>query len=160
MNRLVAILCLSLPLIGCASFSVEPPISNRFSETVEPLPKLEFTSKDLVAIPDKPKPEKLEVEGTTYIAFTPEEFASVIDLGKAASFNTDIAEYSLGLNETLLTERENLILLGKYEEERANYYAEKWAMAEEDLQREIFKSRVETASYQVLLGLALLALVL
>ncbi len=134
MKRLAALLIVGTLLLssltGCALKPVEAPVTKAFSKMAEKLPTI--NSKKPVQLPMLPKAE-VQAE---YLVFNKANAKKLLIFKTAAKANTEIAnKQSLAINEQQLVQK-NMVMAGKLMEQRANYLAFKWAIAETELQEE------------------------
>ncbi len=159
MKRLVALLIVGIllsSLTGCALKPVEAPVTSSFSDTVKKLPTINIQSP--VKLPDSPKAAAVSFNGIGYLGFTEQEGKQLLIFREAAKANTLIAtEQFHALKEQQLVQS-NMMKSGKLMEQRANYLAFKWAIAETELQSEKRDHQFDNVMHRALV--IILALIL
>lgn len=148
-----------LLLSGCAStIDVKATQSTSFDSVPE------LAAPAAVQVAPLPAQLPLTIKGATsdgqvVNGFDNPGLKQLLVLKNAAETNTAILKASLDAQSALIIERNLLLKAGKLEQQRANFYAEKWAVAQNQLQSEQLRYTVMDTTYKVLIGLGLLVLI-
>lgn len=136
LNKGIALLCLSLvPLLAsaCALSPAQAPASDLFTQ-MTPIGDVDMPAP--AALPDRPHAAALVVNGAELLAFDAAGAQRLIVRDQVGEANTQIAqECSAGFN-TLSASYDHLLAQAKDHERVYNRLGERWAEAENDLQRQ------------------------
>jgi len=134
MIKLIPIILIAT-LSGCATTQIAPPTSTIFTDNIPNTVDIEpIVPLDLPTKPGKPK--LITSDGTEYAGFSQPELQALKKIIVVAEANTLVAQELAKANTSLLQERSAIVALGRMEEDRANYFATRWARTQEDLEEE------------------------
>lgn len=145
-----AVAALMLSLSACAMSPVDAPQSDYFAQ----LAKADSTMPAPADLPSRPHATMLTVQNVDVFAFTAEQANQLMARDLIAEANTTIAkECSAGYNE--VTGAYDILLMQAQQHEQIyNRLAERWADAENDLQRQRMSFGVETWANRALMAVA------
>jgi len=150
MRLFLCALLLAVPS-GCARYEIEPPLIS-YASTLESVTPLQIEAEEL---PKRPTVRLLAVQGTNWAAFSPEGMIALAEFVDVAERNTDVLHEVLLANNSLIEERNNLVILAKEIQKRSNALAVEWANTEEQKRKAEDLRTIETTVYRVLILIGL-----
>jgi len=158
MKRLIHLLIAGIILIsfsglilsGCALKPIEAPVTSVFSDLAKGLKKQKEITSPL-KLSALPQAEQVNFNGIDYLGFSKEGASALLVFRTSAQANTDIAwELTAAIKEMQLVQ-DNMLMLGKVTEQRANYLAFKWSVAETELSEEKRNHQFDNAMHRILI---------
>lgn len=153
---LLALLILAMSMGGCAAITpTEAPVSNEVSKLKPIEPLKDVKPAELGAVPQAriiytASNEKL-------YAYDRAGAEQIMKLRNAALVNTELANALLETNQAQVDERNAIYRLALLEQQRANFMAERWAVTQDQLDKERVNYQIMDISYKILIGLGLIA---
>lgn len=131
-TALIFMIAIATSLMGCASAGVKPPTSALFSQMQKP----DITMPAPVALPARPQAAAIRAAGTDYVGFDASAAKQLLIRDEIGEQNTDLAtECSAGFNE-VAGAYGVLLDQAQAQERMFNQVGQRWADAENDLQRQ------------------------
>jgi len=134
--KFFAVVLLCIASIGCARYDVKPPLINHTASLAE----LKPSTLNAEELPDRPV-----------------SMAEVSNFVSVAERNTEVLIEILLANNSLIKERNNLVIMAKEIQRHSNALAIEWANTEEQRRKAEDLRTIETTVYRllILIGLSL-----